>query len=120
MVKKVRNHKILNQPIVALILLMLWGYVFYQIIGGIFLISLGDNYLGYGFAIGAIIALAIHKAWFSPEFKGSIGIPKFCSKDIKYTYLLFAAMTIVIDLIPLVENGYSFSFVSLGTTLKAL
>lgn len=119
MVKRVRNHKILNRPIVAFILLMLWGYVFYQIIGSIFLISLGDNYLGYGAAVGAIIALVIHKAWFSPEFKGSIGIPKFRSKDIKYAYFLLTSVTVVIDLIPLVENGYSFSFVSLGTALMA-
>lgn len=116
---KVRNHKILNQPIAALVLLMFWGYFFYQIIGSLFLLSLGDYYVGYGSAFGAIIALIIHKAWFSPEFKGSIGIPKFHSRDLKIIYILFAVMTIGIDLIPLVGNKAAFSFVSLGSALMA-
>ena len=119
MEKKVSNHKILNNPIAAWTLLTLWGYFLYQIIAAIFMMVLGDNFIGYGAAIGAIIALVIHKAWFSPEYKGSIGVPVFRSKDIKYAFIFIAVLIVVLDLLSFVGNEVGFSMVSLGTALMA-
>lgn len=117
--KKIRSHKILNHPIAAMILLLLWGMTFYQTIGSIIQFALGETFTGFGAAIGAVIALFIHKAWFSPEFKGSVGKLEFRAKDVMYVYLGFAAMLILMDLANFFGNGVAFLMASLGTALMA-
>lgn len=117
--KKVRIHKTLNHPIAALFLLMLWGMTFYQVVGIIFQGVLGEDFTGYGAAIGAVIALFIHKAWFAPEFRGAVGKPEFRSKDVMISFLAFAVMLIAMDIYNLFANGVAFLFASLGTALMA-
>lgn len=117
--KKVRNHKVLKHPIAAMLLLMLWGQSFYQLIGLASQGILGESATGWGAAIAAVIALVIHKAWFSPEFKGAVGVPGFPSKDIMFGYLGFFAMIIVMDLVGFIGHGVAFSMAILGNALMA-
>lgn len=119
MEKNNSNHKVLDHPVAAWILLTFWGYVFYQIVAATFLMIFGEAFTGYGAALGAVIALVLHKEWFSPEYKGSVAVPVFRSKDVKYAFLFMAVMIIVLDLFSFIGNEISFSMVSLGTALMA-
>lgn len=117
--KKVREHKVLRHPIAAFFLLILWGSSFYQVFGLIAKGVLGDNFTGLGAAIAAVIALVIHKAWFSPEFKGSVSAPKFRSKDVMFGFLGFTLMIVVMDVANLVTHEVAFSLAIVGNALMA-
>lgn len=117
--KKVRQHKVLSNPIAAMFLLMIWGLAFYQLIGGIFQIALGARFTGYAAALAAVLALVIHKAWFAPEFKGAIGAPGFRSKDVMVAFFGFAAIIIALDLIGFIGHEVAFSLTILGNALMA-
>ena len=117
--KKVRNHKVLNHPIKALFLLMLWGMTVYQVFGVVFQGVLGENFTGFGAAIGAVVALYIHKAWFAPEFKGSVGKPGFPAKDVKFAFWGFAAVIIGFDIFNLVTHEVALAMAALGTAVMA-
>lgn len=114
-----KNHKILDHPIVAMILLMSWGAFFYQTVGVIFKRALGDDFTGYGAAVGAVIALIIHKVWFLPEFKGAVGIPKIRKKDTGCVFLIFAVMIIAMDLFSFIGHEVAFTLSGLGVALMA-
>lgn len=118
-VKKVKKHGVLSHPILAMILLMLWGSTFYSIFSGIAQLALGDDYSGWGAAIGAVFALMIHKAWFKPEFKGSVGKPEFPSKEVKFLFLGFAAFILIIDVLGFIGNELAFTIPNLGLALMA-
>lgn len=117
--KKVRKHKVLDHPIAALFLLLLWSMTFYQVFGVITQGLLGVNFTGFGAAVGAVIALFIHKAWFSPEFKGAVGKPGFRAKDVKIAFVVFAVMLILMDIANFFGNEVAFLMASLGTALMA-
>lgn len=117
--KKVRKHKVLSHPIVALFLLMLWGMSVYQIFGVIIQGVLGEDFTGFGAAIGAVVALLIHKVWFAPEFKGSVGKPAFRSKDVMFAVIAFAVMLIGMDIFNLVTHDVALVLAALGTAVMA-
>lgn len=117
--KRVREHKILSNPIAALFLLMIWGLVFYDVVGSIFQIAFGEDYTGWGAALGAVIALVIHKLWFAPEYKGSVGKPDFSAKDVLIAFAGFAALVIIIDLLGFIGHDIAFTLPNLGLALMA-
>ncbi len=90
--KKIINHKFLNKHTVpGALLLMLWGFLFSEVIVGI-PFSLLDFFLidptgktqiitGFGCAAGAFLVLAIHKRWFYPEFEGCLMCSSVSFKD---------------------------------------
>ena len=117
--KKVRNHKVLSHPIKALFLLLLWGMTIYQIFGIIVQGVLGENFTGFGAAIGAVVALYIHKAWFAPEFKGSVGKPGFPAKDVMYAFWGFTVMIIGMDIFNLVTHEVALEMAAIGTAIMA-
>ena len=71
-----KNHKILNHPYLALILLPLWCSFVASILGGIFdsiAMSYASAYAGgLGTALATLVCLAIHKKWFRGEFDGNL------------------------------------------------
>ena len=82
--KKIINHKFLNRyTVIGAVLLMAWGFVFAEIIfplpfgviAGFMTSDEGTLLIVAEFAavIGALLALAIHKRWFYPEYKGCLG-----------------------------------------------
>lgn len=81
--------------------------------------ALGEDYSGWGAALGAVVALLIHRAWFSPEFKGCIRIPKLAEKDLKIGFLCFAAFVLLIDLVGFFGNEIVFTLPNLGIALMA-
>ena len=73
---KLKTHKIMNRPILALILMPLFCMLISTIFGGI-IDSIGQSYNpdyigGAGVAIGALVTLAIYKKWFKGEFEGNL------------------------------------------------
>lgn len=118
-VKKAKKHGVLSHPILAMILLMFWGFIFYSVFAAIAEIGLGEEYGGWGAAIGAVLALIIHKAWFRPEFKGSIRKLGFPSKDVKIAFLGFSAFVLIIDVLGFIGHEIAFTIPNLGLALMA-
>ena len=80
--KKIINHKFLNRyTVIGAILLMTWGFVFAELIFpmpfGIVLAFITSQEVlttitQFIAVIGGLLALAIHKRWFYPEYKGCL------------------------------------------------
>lgn len=117
--KKIRKHKILKHPIVAMILLLMWGLLFYQTIGEVFSIFFGVDFFGWVSALAAILALFIHKSWFSPEFKGAIGDVRIRDKDVKFVILGFMAILFIFDLGSFVGHEVALTMANLGLAIMA-
>ena len=98
---------------------MLWGMTVYQVFGVVFQGVLGENFTGFGAAIGAVVALYIHKAWFAPEFKGSVGKLGFPAKDVKFAFWGFVAVIIGFDIFNLVTHEAALTMAALGTAIMA-
>lgn len=117
--KIIKNHIVLNNPIAAMIILMIWGAAFYNVFGYIFKITLGENFMYWAAALGAVLALLIHKAWFSPEFKGSVRRVIFPSKDILLVFAGYTAVIIVSDLFSFIVHEVDFTISCLSISLMA-
>ncbi len=86
--KKIRNHKVLDHPILGYLLLVLWGTIFtglnviidyplaLVIPGyGTQIEMMGITTLtaaGIGTAFAALLMLFVHKKWFAPNYKGML------------------------------------------------
>lgn len=83
---KIRQHKVLNRPILGAIVLAFYGLLFYQVfatLGG------GSKILSFLLGtLGGVLLLLIHKQWFKGEFKGSVNFDFL--KDISYLIALGA------------------------------
>ena len=103
--KKIRNHSVLNHPVLGYFLLLLWGQ-FVVSFGSIIDNPLGNIIPGYGSsmdmlgftiptttglgtAVFALIALLIHKKWFAPNYKGAL------SKEFLLNGLLLLAPVVI-------------------------
>lgn len=118
--KVVRKHSVLSKPILAGILLILWGVFLYQGIGGIpvalknapiwcYLIPTAFGVLGYG----------IHRFWFRGEFKGNCNRNCFQDKDVRNAFILVAAVDVVMCCVSLAVYGVEFSMKGLLIALMA-
>ena len=117
--KKIKKHSVLNHPILALFLLMFWGTFFYSISSAIFQMALGEDYSGWGAALGAVIVLVIHRLWFSPEFKGAVRVQGLGSKDVRIAFWCMAMLVLIIDLLGFVGHEIKFTIPNLGLALMA-
>ena len=111
-----KNHRILNHPYLALILLPLWCMVMASLIGGIVDgIATGymDSYAGgIGTILAALLCLAIHKRWFRGEFDGNLKVRNFLLG------LLLLSPTVIFLVINL--WGVPYSTLTAGTVFNAL
>ena len=127
--KKIINHKFLNRyTVIGAILLMTWGFVFAELIfpmpfGIVLAFITSEEVLTtitqFIAVIGGLLALAIHKRWFYPEYKGCLGSSGFTTAlQISWPILPFWIITIIraiaakLPLQPLTAN-------LLGTALMA-
>ena len=70
---KERKHKILGIPVLGPILIIVWGYLFAVVVGGIPAAVIDRCGTGNGtyltIAVFVLLALLIHRRWFRPEFR---------------------------------------------------
>lgn len=70
-----KQHKIMDHPILALILMPIWCMVIASIFGGIAGGLFGEKHAAatsIATAFGALLCLAIHRSWFRSEFDGNL------------------------------------------------
>lgn len=141
---KRKQHKILDRPILGGLLLMLWGYLFYQlgtVIGSvagtlgmvasspakflsgepITMESMGPAFTAayYAGAVFGILGLIIHRLWFRTEFKGCFSKNFFRGRDVLICFAVAAAVIIGMDIAADVTNELEFTFTNLGIALMA-
>ena len=101
--KKIINHKFLNRyTVIGAILLMAWGFFFAELIFpmpfGIVLAFITSQEVLTTITqfIAVMLALAIHKRWFFPEYKGCLGGSGFTTAlRISWPVLPFWIFTII-------------------------
>lgn len=111
-VKQKKKHKILSHPILATILLIIWGLFFYSVGGeviGYIAERCGFKYAkeltGFACAAFALLALWNHKSHFKPEYKGSFANIWFPAKDLKIAYLAYFAALAIVDMYGFIGNS---------------
>ena len=126
--KKIINHKFLNRyTVIGAVLLMACGFVFAEIIfplpfgviAGFITSDEGSLLIVAEFAavIGALLALAIHKRWFYPEYKGCLDSFGFTAAlRVSWPILPFWILTVARELIA----GHSVQPLTLSIIATAL
>lgn len=106
-----QQHKFLNRfTVVGALLLIVWVFLFSEMLGSA-LFAMPLHALGmeeevsayYGAAIGGLLALLIHKWWFSPEYEGDLW-----GGDIRcglYAGLLILVMIWIPSIVILITRG---------------
>jgi len=109
---KIRQHKIVNKPILGAIVLVIYGLLFYQVFA-----TLGGQSKVLSFllgTLGGVLLLVIHKQWFKGEFKGSVSFDFLNDKS----YLIALGAFVVIDTVAAVLTYSQVGVVAL--TLEGL
>lgn len=111
-----KSHKIMNRPILALVLMPLWCMVIGTLVSG-----LVDDILkgsmsfyagGLGSVLGGFLCLHIHRNWFRDEFDGSLSARNF---GMGFLMLLPSLIFMVLNLM-----SVSYRELSLTTVLAAM
>lgn len=99
--KKVRTHKVLDKPVRAAILLMIWGFLVPSIATQV----ASNEDAGYvGMAIIGILLYGVHKWWFRPEYKGSFS-KNFGNKEVNRLFIIVAVVDLIVIIIGFMITG---------------
>jgi len=135
---KKREHKILDKPVLAAILLMIWGVLWYSLIGGVPGAIAGGIIAGasgitdtetvtgyvsaatsFSAAAAAILGLVMHRIWFAGEYRGSVHGKLFRGKDVMISWLVLFGVTVITDIIGLALTGVEFKVSAVAVALMA-
>jgi len=100
---KIRQHKILDMPILGAIILAIYGLAFYQIFA-----TLGGESKVLSFllgTLGGVLLLVIHKQWFKGEYKGSVSLDFLKDKSYLIVFGVFVVMDAVVAVLAYSQVG---------------
>lgn len=98
---KVKAHKILKKPVLAAILLMIWGFVMPMA----FSVHLSNKNVQYFvIVVTGLLLYGVHKLWFRPEFKGCF-CKNFGNREINKFYIIVAIVDVLLMIIGLAITG---------------
>lgn len=118
--KVIRKHAILSHPIIAGVLLMIWGLFLSEGIGGVPMTLTGDKTWGTLFVIAmAFVGFGIHRFWFRGEFKGFVTPNWFKDKEVCGAMLVVGALDLIMIVTSMVTDGVEFGIKALLIGLMA-
>ena len=120
LMKKERKHRILDKPILACILLIIWGLFLYQLFPGCFMnIVNNDVIMDIIMLILAVLGFLIHRFWFRGEYKGSISNRWLQDKDVCIGLILVVVVDLIIMFKGLISAGVAFTVTAVLGALVA-